>query len=76
MCVPVIASCQPSFEFIGRYDCGVLIDGPEEVPAATAHIAGRLDSMHANALDCARNYFLAPERRTELRDEPTRVLAA
>jgi glycosyltransferase involved in cell wall biosynthesis len=68
MGVPVIASRQPSFEFIERYDCGVLIDGPEHMPAAIDRIAARLEPMRANALDCAREYIRAPARYAQLRD--------
>lgn len=74
MGVPVIASRQPSFEFIERYDCGVLIEGPEATPDAVARIAGRLDAMRANALECARDYIRAHQRWVELRDALARIL--
>lgn len=68
MGVPVIASRQRSFEFIERYDCGVLIDGPEQMPAAVDRIASRLEPMRSNALACAREFIRAPQRYAELRD--------
>lgn len=74
MGVPVIASRQPSFEFIEQYDCGVLVDGPEGMAAAVARIGARLPQMRANALTCAREYIRAGERWLELRDAPGRVL--
>lgn len=74
MGVPVIASRQPSFEFIERYDCGVLVDGPEAMAAAVERIGQRLPQMRANALTCAREYIRAGERWLELRDALARVL--
>ncbi len=74
MGVPVIASRQPSFEFIERYDCGVLVDGPEAMAAAVERISQRLPQMRANALTCAREYIRAGERWLELRDALARVL--
>lgn len=62
MGVPVVASRQPSFEFIEQYDCGVLVDDEVEFAAAINHIAGRLDMMKNNALRCAREYIDAPGR--------------
>jgi glycosyltransferase involved in cell wall biosynthesis len=76
MGVPVIASRQPSFEFIERYDCGVLADGPEAMAAAVERIGARLPQMRANALTCAREYIRAGERWLELRDALGRVLGA
>lgn len=68
MGVPVIANRQRSFEFIKRYNCGVLIEGPEQMPAAVDRIAARLEPMRSNALDCAREYIRAPQRYAQLRD--------
>jgi hypothetical protein len=67
MGVPVIASRQPSFEFIEQYDCGILVDSSEEFCAAVGTIAARLDEMKANALRCAREYIAANQRYVELR---------
>lgn len=75
MGVPVIASRQPSFEFIERYDCGVLVDGPEGMAAAIERIRVRLPAMRANALTCAREYIRAGERWVVLRDALGNVLA-
>ncbi|MEN8130162.1 MAG: hypothetical protein ABFS45_08185 [Pseudomonadota bacterium] len=74
MGVPVIASRQPSFGFIERYDCGVLVDGIGEMQLAVEKIASRLDVMRANARDCAREYIRAPERWMDLRDALGRIL--
>lgn len=76
MGLPVIASRQPSFEFIERFDCGVLIDGANDMPVALDRIASRLDAMRENARECAREYIRAPERWAELRDAIARTLLA
>jgi glycosyltransferase involved in cell wall biosynthesis len=60
MGVPVIASRQPSFEFIERYDCGVLVSNEKELLDAIDYIGQRLDTMKSNALICAREYIDAP----------------
>ena len=60
--VPVIASRQPSFEFIEDYDCGVLVNSADEYVAAIDAIRPRLAQMSANARRCAREYIDAPGR--------------
>jgi glycosyltransferase involved in cell wall biosynthesis len=66
MGVPVIASRQPSFAFVETYDCGILVDTPEEFVRAIDSIRPRLAQMRANALRCAREYIDAPRRYREL----------
>jgi len=68
MGVPVVASRQPSFEFIERYDCGVLVSSAGELSAAVERIRSRLVDMQSNALVCAREHLRTPERWRELRD--------
>jgi hypothetical protein len=55
--VPVIASRQESFQFIERFDCGILVDHASEIPEAVVLISKRLDAMKANALRCANQYI-------------------
>lgn len=62
MGVPVIATRQPSFEFIERYDCGVLVDNETEFARAIDTIGARLDTMKENAEACTREYIDAPGR--------------
>jgi len=69
MGVPVIASRQPSFEFIEQYDCGRLVSSASEFQLAIEHIRNNLDAMRDNALKCAREYIRAPERWMALRNE-------
>ena len=66
MGVPVIASRQPSFEFLERYDCGRMVGSAKEFAAAAAEIAGRREIMRTNALRCAVEYIQAPQRYREL----------
>jgi hypothetical protein len=57
MGVPVIASRQPSFQFLERYDCGVLVDNEQEFIEAIHFIRQRLAKMKANATRCAKDYI-------------------
>jgi glycosyltransferase involved in cell wall biosynthesis len=66
MGVPVVASRQPSFEFLERYECGALASTPEEFVDAVKRVRDRLPEMKANALRCAREYIDAPGRYREL----------
>jgi glycosyltransferase involved in cell wall biosynthesis len=68
MGVPVIATRQPSFEFIEQYDCGVMVDGPHEMAGAVARIAARMDAMRHNARACAEQHFAAAQRWSVLRE--------
>lgn len=74
MGIPVIASRQPSFEFLERYECGRLVDRAEDLPAAVEAIAARLPAMRANALRCTREHIAAPLRYETLRATIARVL--
>lgn len=76
MGVPVIASRQPSFEFIEKYNCGVLVERPQDLAAAIDQIAMNLDSMKANALQCSQEYIQAPARWVELRNALARTLSS
>lgn len=62
MGVPVIASRQPSFQFVEDYDCGVLVDTPDQFIRAIDTIRSRLDEMRANALYCAAEHINATGR--------------
>lgn len=57
MGVPVIASRQPSFEFLEQYECGVLVEDENEVVDAISAIEKRLPEMKTNALRCVREYI-------------------
>jgi hypothetical protein len=57
MGIPVIASQQPSFEFLERYGCGVLVKNEQEFIEAIHFIQLRLPEMKANAIRCAKEYI-------------------
>jgi glycosyltransferase involved in cell wall biosynthesis len=62
MGLPVVASRQGSFEFLERFDCGVLVDTEADLVAAVARIRSRLPEMSRNARRCAREYVDAAGR--------------
>ena len=66
MGVPVVASRQPSFEFLEKYDCGVLVGNEEEFIRAIGHIQTRLTQMKENAKRCAKEYIDAPAKYEKL----------
>jgi hypothetical protein len=57
MGVPVIARYQRSFEFLERYQCGVLVKNENEFVYAVGYIRDKLQEMKANALICAKEYI-------------------
>lgn len=59
MGVPVIASKQPSFEFLEKYDCGVMVENAREFIDAIDYIKPRLAQMRQNALNCTAEYIRA-----------------
>ncbi len=66
MGIPIIASRQPSFEFLLEYKCGVLVDSFEEFKSAIDEIGANLDVMKANAKKCAMEYINAKGKYVEL----------
>jgi len=66
MGVPVIASRQPSFEFLERYRCGVLVENEKQFIDAVDIIQGRLAEMKTNARICAKEYIDTPGRYKKL----------
>jgi len=75
MGVPVIASRQPSFQFIEDFDCGVLVDSADEFRDAIARMIPRLPELKQNALRAAREYIRAAERYDALKGALAQVLA-
>ena len=59
MGVPVIVSKQPSFEFVEKYDCGVMVENEHEFFDAIDYIKPRLEQMKKNALTCTAEYINA-----------------
>ncbi len=62
MGIPVIVSRQTSFEFVEKYDCGVMVDSERGFVDAIRSIGQRLPEMKRNALRCAEEYIDAPGR--------------
>src|SRR5262249_21351221 len=73
MGVPVIASRQDSFQFLEKFDCGILVEDSKTFSAAIDRIHDRLAEMRKNAFRCWKEYIKAPERYIQLREEITRI---
>jgi len=67
MGVPVIASRQPSFQFLETYNCGVLVDNYQEFRQAIHTIARQLPEMRANCRRCLQDYIMPRDRYPQLR---------
>lgn len=67
MGVPVIATWQPSFEFIEEYNCGVLIRDSSEFNAAIATVRANQQIMAENALRCTKEYIDTAGKYAELK---------
>lgn len=74
MGVPVIASRQPSFAFLEKFDCGVLVKNEEEFIRAIDHICSRLPQMKENARNCAKEYIDAPGKYRQLVESLKKVI--
>jgi hypothetical protein len=66
MGLPVIVSRQPSFAFIEKYDCGVMVESEREFVNAIQQVSRRLGEMKRNAVKCAAEYIDAHGRYTSL----------
>lgn len=62
MGVPVIASRQPSFEFLEEYDCGIMVSSYTEFLMAIHEIRKRNYIMKENCDKCYREYINTKER--------------
>lgn len=76
MGLPVVASRQASFEFIERYECGVLVDGEDGFVRAFDRVLSDLPRMKENAQACARDFIQAPRRFEGLRAAIATVVRA
>ena len=66
MGIPVVATRQPSFEFVERYECGVLVENEDQLITAISQMRTRLERLKQNAVRCAKEYIAAPARFREL----------
>jgi hypothetical protein len=64
MARPVIASRQPSFDFLEEHKAGVLIESEEEIPDAVEQIASSYAAYSLGAEDCFHK-FIRPRERLE-----------
>ena len=64
--IPLVATRQPSFDFIERFGCGVLIDGEEQLAAAVAKIKSDPQPYSAGARRAVEEYVQPGLRRTHL----------
>lgn len=62
MGLPVITSCQASFKFVEKYDCGVMVSSQNDFIKAIKLIGDRLDQMKINALRCSREFIDSPAK--------------
>jgi glycosyltransferase involved in cell wall biosynthesis len=74
MGIPVIASKQPSFDFVEKYNCGVLVDNDREFVEAIGVIQQRLAEMKANAIRCAKEYIDTSTKYADLLSALKRVV--
>lgn len=68
MGVPVIATKQESFEFLERYNCGVLVTNYEEFAEGIRFIKENLTIMRLNCEKCFQEYIRPTDRYRELSD--------
>jgi hypothetical protein len=66
MGLPVVVSRQPSFAFVEKHDCGVMVESEREFVDAIQLISRRLGEMKRNALRCAAVYINAERQYQNL----------
>jgi glycosyltransferase involved in cell wall biosynthesis len=66
MGVPVIASRQKSFEFLEKYDCGIMVEDYHEFKLAISTIRERQSVMISNCEKCLKDYIRSTDRYNTL----------
>jgi glycosyltransferase involved in cell wall biosynthesis len=66
MGVPVIGNRQPSYEFLERFGCGVMVSDAQEFMQALEYVRRNLDSMRAACKVCFEEYIMPPSRYQNL----------
>jgi glycosyltransferase involved in cell wall biosynthesis len=74
--VPVVVTQQPSFGFLEKYRCGVLVDNRQQMLDAIAHIRANHAEYRANALRCYREYVDVDLYRPAVVEAFRRLLSA
>lgn len=62
MGVPVIGNRQPSYEFLERFGCGLMVSDAHEFSQALNHIRRNLVSMRQACRACFEEYIMPPGR--------------
>ncbi|MFN9622663.1 MAG: hypothetical protein ACK587_07520 [Cyanobacteriota bacterium] len=68
MGIPVIASKQKSFDFLEKYQCGILVESFFDFKMAIKEIRGMHSTMASNCEKCFRDYIRSNERFHTLLD--------
>lgn len=71
--IPVIATRQPSFEFLERLGGGILVESLDEVPGAVAQIATNYPRYKVGARRCMYDHVRPSERLRELTEALRRL---
>ncbi len=66
MGVPVIGNRQPSYEFLERFGCGLMVSDAREFIDALAHIRRHQESMRKACKVCFEEYIMPPSRYRNL----------
>ena len=62
MGVPVIGNRQPSYEFLERFGCGLMVSDAHEFRQAVDHIRRNLATMRQACKTCFEEYIMPPGR--------------
>lgn len=76
MGVPVIASRQESFQFIEDFNCGVLVNGEDEVAEALSSVRKNLTAMRNGTMRATREHIRADSRYRTLVGRIQKILNA
>jgi glycosyltransferase involved in cell wall biosynthesis len=69
MGVPIIASYQKSFDFLEKYDCGIMVNSYEEFKSAIVRIRKDFQKMSLNCQYCVEDYVRPREYYKILRQK-------
>jgi hypothetical protein len=74
MGVPVIGNRQPSYEFLERFGCGLMVSDSHEFQQALAYIRRNLVGMRQACKTCFDEYIMPPSRYEGLRKALAEVI--
>lgn len=67
MGVPVIATYQKSFEFLEKYNCGIMVNNYKEFKHAITSVRNNYTQMSINSQECVEEYLQPTEYYNRLR---------